>query len=156
MRSLTSLTTIITGLLLAVHTLTQEVEIEKPWLKSDPKVLKAWQDLHYGTLVCMGPSALSGQEFGWSHNHKVPVEEYDKLYLRYSPGKSDWIKHFRVTFSDGSAQGCSMDEEALAEFQYFDIKGVTMDSMRWDAIETGSFNTSAKKITLYSVPIADE
>ncbi|MFI5384497.1 MAG: alpha-L-fucosidase [Fimbriimonadales bacterium] len=42
-----------------------------------------------GMFIHWGPVSLKGTEIGWSRGAEVPVEEYDKLYLRFNPVKFD-------------------------------------------------------------------
>lgn len=58
-----------------------------------------WQAMRFGMFVHWGPASLTGNEISWSRGGTtpgmIPIEEYDRLYLRFNPTKFDadaWAK----------------------------------------------------------------
>jgi alpha-L-fucosidase len=46
-------------------------------------------------FIHWGPVSLTGREIGWARGSVVPVEEYDRLYLRFNPtnfNAREWAK----------------------------------------------------------------
>ncbi|MDW8308503.1 MAG: alpha-L-fucosidase [Verrucomicrobiales bacterium] len=57
--------------------------------------MKHWRDARFGMFVHWGPVSLKGTEIGWSRGREIPVEEYDRLYLRFNPtnfNARDWAR----------------------------------------------------------------
>ncbi len=57
--------------------------------------LEWWKDARFGMFIHWGPVSLKGTEIGWSRGGKIPVEEYDSLYLQFNPVNFDaaeWVK----------------------------------------------------------------
>ena len=71
---------------------------------------------------------------------------------RSRPGVFDTVTSFRLTFGDGSHQMCFLDENKQNEFQYFDIKDVDTNLMRWAVFQSKFANTGAMDIAVYGVP----
>jgi alpha-L-fucosidase len=47
--------------------------------------MKKWRDARFGMFTHWGPVSLEGTEIGWSRGNEIPIEEYDRLYLRFFP-----------------------------------------------------------------------
>ena len=50
-----------------------------PDLRTNKKVIEAWQDARFGIYLTWGVSALRGVEVGWSRGREIPKEKYDQL-----------------------------------------------------------------------------
>jgi alpha-L-fucosidase len=78
------------------------------YLKAQPQVVEAWQDMRFGMFLCWGPVSLTGKEIGWSRGAprggefrvregqgETPVEVYDNLYKQWRPDKysaRQWVQ----------------------------------------------------------------
>ncbi len=66
-----------------------------PNLITNQTSLQAFQDMKFGMFIHWGPVALRGEEISWSRGVKIPIEEYDNLYLEFNPvlfDASAWVK----------------------------------------------------------------
>jgi len=60
-----------------------------------PEAIAKWRQMKFGMFIHWGPVSLKGTEIGWSRGKQVPVEEYDRLYLKFNPQEFDaeqWVK----------------------------------------------------------------
>ncbi len=71
-----------------------------PDLKPHPKSMEAFEDMRFGIFVHWGPSIMRGTSSWGRGNHpydfapKVPISEFDSLYLQFNPvlfDADDWI-----------------------------------------------------------------
>lgn len=95
MRMFSTIAIVITATALTSNTFAAEDKnAEKPWLKPDPRAMKAWQDMGFGMFIHWGPNCLKGQEIGWSRKGprrgrsgtgSIPLEIYDNLYKSFNP-----------------------------------------------------------------------
>jgi alpha-L-fucosidase len=57
--------------------------------------MKHWRDARFGLFIHWGPVSLTGREIGWARGNPIPIEEYDRLYLRFNPtnfNAREWAK----------------------------------------------------------------
>jgi alpha-L-fucosidase len=71
-----------------------------PDLKPNAEALKAFQDMKFGMFVHWGPSVIRGTSSWARGNHpydfapRIPINEYDSLYIQFNPvlfDAADWI-----------------------------------------------------------------
>ena len=83
-------------------------DIPADYLKAQPKIVEAWQDMRFGMFLCWGPVSLTGKEIGGSRGAprggefrvregqgETPVEVYDNLYKQWRPDKFNarqWVQ----------------------------------------------------------------
>lgn len=71
-------------------------EVQQASLKgAPPEAIARWRQLKFGMFIHWGPVSLKGTEIGWSRGSKVPLEEYDRLYLQFNPvkfGAQEWVR----------------------------------------------------------------
>jgi alpha-L-fucosidase len=66
----------------------------RPELRTNRDALRDFLDRRFGIFVHWGPVVLTGREIGWSRGRDIPVEEFDRLYLRFDPVKfnaREWV-----------------------------------------------------------------
>lgn len=65
-----------------------------------PEAVQRWQAMRFGMFIHWGPVSLKGTEIGWSRGREVPVDQYDKLYLKFNPTKfnaEQWVSIAKAT-----------------------------------------------------------
>ncbi|MGH7968157.1 MAG: alpha-L-fucosidase, partial [Limisphaerales bacterium] len=61
---------------------------------AQPEAIQRWQDKRFAMFIHWGPVSLTGQEISWSRGAQIPIEVYDKLYLRFNPtnfNAEEWV-----------------------------------------------------------------
>jgi len=59
------------------------------------EALAQWRAMKFGMFIHWGPVSLKGTEIGWSRGRQVPIQEYDRLYLRFNPtnfNARSWVR----------------------------------------------------------------
>jgi len=101
---------------------------------------------------------------GWASNREgkkawlmIPLgKKYRITHIGYQSRNGVWerIQSFRLDFGNGSLQLCYLDEKNPTGFQYFDIKDVEADVIRWSVLDSKyGHNTGAMEIAIYGVPV---
>ncbi len=94
-RSLIALIIVLLIISLSAAVQVAPVNGARPAGQVDGDALRRWQEMRFGMFIHWGPVSLKGTEIGWSRGAQVPVEEYDKLYLRFNPTEFNadaWMK----------------------------------------------------------------
>jgi len=104
--------------------------------RAPAEIVQKWRDNKFGLFVHWGPASLTGQELSWSRAGerrgipllppgKVPVTEYDSLYLRFNPtafNADEWVKIAKsagmkyIVFTTKHHDGFCMFDSALTDY----------------------------------------
>ena len=101
---------------------------------------------------------------GWASNKDrknawlmIPLGKRHRItHIGYQSRNGVWerVQSFRLDFGDGTVQLGYLDEKKPTGFQYYDIRDVETDLIRWSVLDTRyGVNTGATEIAVYGVPV---